>query len=360
MKTGKIFSILLIVGMMAFTFHCTNEDDAIVYKLSDVSSRISGFSSEVTGAGAALTVNGTGLTGVVRICMQNVCIPSKLFTTVSESSIVFNVPLSVPLGESPVLFVFGGSERAFSKINVVALPAISSFFPFSASQGETVTILGTNLQIVNDVKIGSVSSTITSQAGNMIRFTVPAGATTSRITLVSPPGSATSATDLISCEAGASTADCPAGINMNAGFELGADDNFTNWNKFNGGTKILATTNIEGNEVYRGSRALKVLRDGTITPGDQWRIQLASDFVPVTEGTSYTVFAWVRASVAGATFRFSNQDAAQYGGDTAIPITWTRISWTFTANAAQKRIVLDLNGTPTTTFFIDDVKLVQN
>jgi hypothetical protein len=358
MKSYRFFSIGCMALIMAVAFSCA-DDEGVTYEVVDVSDRISGFASEVIGPGAQLTINGSGLDRVQRICIQTSCVPAKLFNSASESSIVFTVPSGVALGESDVLLVFPGQERGYANITVVALPAINTFIPTSATAGETVTVLGTSMNIVTDVLVGTTSGAITSQSPTMVQFTVPAGASTGKISLLSTAGTVISAADLVACPGG-SAADCGTALTLNSSFEAGAGDNFDNWNKFNGGTKILATTNVAGNEVFRGTRALRVLRDGTITPGDQWRIQLASDYVAVEDGASYTVFAWVRATVAGASFRFSNQDAAQYGGDTAIPVNWTRISWTFTANAAQKRIVLDLNGTPQTVFFIDDVKLIKN
>jgi hypothetical protein len=361
MKTTKILSVLMASFMMAIIFQCTNDDDAITYSVTEVNDRVTGFGTEKAGTGAPLTVNGSNLDKVVRLFVGNLVVPAKSFTSVSESSITFTVPSASSVGDNQLLFIFPGSERAFSSIEVIPFQAVTDFVPTSASEGETVTIRGANLNVVTSVKIGNVPVAITGQTPSVIKFTVPAGISSEPITLVSEAGSSTTSLPLTSCSASPAISDCSAGLNLNSGFELGSGDNFNNWNKFNGGTKIIATTNVDGGEVFRGSRALKVIRDATVVPAtDQWRIQLASDFVPTDNGASYTVYAWVRASTAGAAFRFSNQDAAQYGADTPVPTIWTRISWTFTSNAAQKRIVLDLNGGPVTTFFIDDVKLVKN
>jgi hypothetical protein len=354
----RIFNIML-VAVIALVAACA-DDEGVTYSVSDVSSRISGFSNSQTGPGADLTINGSDLGAAERIFIGNEVIRKSGFLTHTDASISFKVPTAVPLGTNNVLVVFAGPERAYATIPVVALPAIITFVPGAASTGETVTIIGTNLDLVTEVKLGAATAAITSKTTTALSFTVPAGITTGKIQLVSAAATVQSAADLVSCT-GNSSIDCNAGLNPNVSFEAGTGDNFDNWNKFNGATKMLATTSVATNEVYRGTRALRVIRDGTVVPGtDQWRIQLASDYTPTDNGASYTVYAWVRASVAGASFRFSNQDAAQYGPDTAIPVTWTRISWTFTSNATQKRIVLDLNGTPQTTFFIDDVKLIKN
>lgn len=360
MKTRKIFALLLVpVMIMGLTTRCS-DDEAITTGISDVSGRVTGFATPKAGTGAPLTVNGSQLDKIERIAVGTVVIPKKSFTAVSESSLTFIMPASAPVGSNELLFMYPGTERAFSSIDVIRFQAITDFTPKSASVDETVRIVGSNLDVVTSVTVGSTPVSITSQSGTLIQFTVPASASTGKITLNSEAGSSSTSSDLTIC-GGSSNVDCATALNLNDSFELGTGDNFNNWSKFNGGTKIVATTNLAGNEVFRGARAMRVIRDATITPGtDQWRIQLASDFVTVENGASYTVYAWVRASSAGAAFRFSNQDAAQYGPDTTIPVTWTRISWTFTANAATKRIVLDLNGTPQTNFFIDDVKLLKN
>ena len=370
MKTRKLLSVLFApLVLIALTMNCTNEDDAISLSVSDVSSRVTGFGSTITGAGASLTVNGSQLDKVVRICVGDYCVAKRLFTSVSESSLVFTVPTAVPIGDADVLLVWPGSERGFTGIEVVPLPSISGFVPASAVTGETVTVFGINFDMVSAVNIGGVAGTITSQTATAIQFTVPAAIATDKITLISAAGTHLSATNLTACSAGPTTPDCPDGLNLNSGFELGSGDDFNNWGKYNGGTKMVATTNVTGNEVFRGSRALKVIRDNTITPAtDNWRIQLASDLIDTEVGVTYTAFAWIRATVSATgtfpnatTMRFSTSGGtAQYGGNTTIPTTWTRISFSFTADVAQKRIVLDMNGGgPSTIFFIDDVKVIK-
>jgi hypothetical protein len=361
MKRNKIISAILAPALIfAFSAGCDKtEEESVTYELNDVSANITGFGSDLTGPGAPLTVNGVALNEVVRICVSNFCVPKKLFTAASESSITFSVPQNTPLGTQQVMLVYPGADRAFKSISVVALPSIIAVVPTRPAVGEIVTAVGQNFSIVTAVSVGGVSAAIISKTATAVSFALPAAAS-GKVSLISPANTVVSAVDVVPC-ASPTSGECAPGLNANAGFELGTGDNFDSWNKFNGGTKIVATTAIGANEVFRGARAMRVIRDGTITPGtDQWRIQLASNPVDVENGASYTVSAWVRAATTGGAFRFSNQDAAQYGPDTPITTTWSKITWTFTANAAQKRIVLDMNGTPVTTFFIDDVKLTKN
>lgn len=360
MKIRKIIALVIApLLVLTLTTNCLNDDDAIQFSMTDVSSRITGFSSAITGAGASLTISGSQMNRVQQVFMEGFVIPKKAFTSVTESEITFNVPLSVPLGENEVLIVFTGSERAFKYIEVVPLQAISTFVPSSAATGETVTLFGTNFEIVSGVKLGGVDATITSQSESIIKFTVPAGITTGKITLVSDAGIASSAADLIACSGNPNTSDCPEGLTLNAGLELGSDDSFDNWGKWNGGGFLLATTTPS--EVYRGARALKVVRDGSLGSG-QWRIQFVSDPVSTEIGASYSVYVWGRASATGGSFRVSTNPNALYTGDQNVNVTWTRHKFDFTANEASTRIVLDLNGnnTAVTTFFLDDIKLIKN
>ncbi len=364
MKTRKIILMLMIPAMMlGLIVGCDKEDEAITYSMTDVSSRITGLSNSQIGAGQPLTVNGSGLDALVRIMVGNTAIPARQFTNVSASSVTFSIPSNAPLGDNQILYVFPGPDRGFGEVEIVPLQVASGFTPYAAGTGETVTITGLLLDLVEEVKLGAVSATIASKSANTLRFTVPGGITTGPITLISPYGTTTTAAlatpNLTACETAPANSDCSPGVNLNAGFELGDGDNFTNWNKFNGGTIMLATT-VAG-EVFAGSRAMKVVRDGTLASGE-WRIQLASDLTPMDVGASYTVYVWARATNAGGSMRVSTAPTALYTGNQDVPTTWTRLAFTFTANETPARVVLDMNGNQTvaTTFFIDDVKLIKN
>jgi hypothetical protein len=363
MKPTNIKSILLApVIILAFTLGCS-DDDAITYSASDANDRITGLSASQIGGGQPVTVTGKGLDKLIRIMVGNQAVPARLFTEVSSTSLTFPVPTSTPLGVNEVLYVFEGSGRATGEIEIVPLQIANSFTPYAAGPGETVTISGLLLDLVDEVKLGGVSATITSQTATSIRFTVPAGVTTGPITLISPFGTTTTSAltnpNLTACEGTTGNIDCTPGVNLNFGFESGAGDNFDNWNKFNGGALMVATTTP--GEVFGGSRAMKVTRDGTLASG-QWRIQLASDLTVMEVGASYTVHIWARASVTGGALRVSTAPTSLYTGDQVVPTTWTRLAFTFTANETPARIVLDMNGNNTvaTTFFIDDVKLIKN
>jgi GH35 family endo-1,4-beta-xylanase len=148
----------------------------------------------------------------------------------------------------------------------------------------------------------------------------------------------------------------PLNIVPNPGFEAGTGNNFTNWSVYNGGSYMTATT-VAG-EVRSGARALKSAGPGF--PGDQWRIQLASDAMTTVIGETYTFKIWVKAATAGGNIRFSTKPNDQYSGDLNVPAgVWTQLSWTFTANVVNTQITLDL-GQSNVVYYLDDMEILVN
>jgi len=88
---------------------------------------------------------------------------------------------------------FGTSTASFK-----VLPKIISFTPASGAAGAEVIVTGTSLRLVSDpvVKVGAVTATVTSSTRTELRFTIPAGAVTAKITITTADGTATSATSL--------------------------------------------------------------------------------------------------------------------------------------------------------------------
>lgn len=147
----------------------------------------------------------------------------------------------------------------------------------------------------------------------------------------------------------------PAAVNLlqNGDFESGSGNSFTNWSAYNGGTAFVAGSG--SNEVHGGSRSLKVINPGD-NPGAQYKVQLASDLFSTKSGTQYVVSFWIKAAAAGGSMRLSTQSpagAAQYQGDQTIGASWSQITWTFTANDVQTRILFDM-GLKADTYYVDD------
>ena len=73
-----------------------------------------------------------------------------------------------------------------TNFGVGAAPTITSFTPTSGKVGTSVTITGTNLTGVTSVKFNGITATFTPSTATTVTATVPAGATTGKITVTTP------------------------------------------------------------------------------------------------------------------------------------------------------------------------------
>jgi IPT/TIG domain-containing protein len=103
---------------------------------------------------------------------------------------------------SGILVALPGSDAAFA-----AAPTISSFSPTSGPVGTSVTIHGNNFSgpDVTSVTFDGASATFTIDNPQKITATVPTGATTGPIAVMSPDGTATSSTNFAVTTTGAPT-----------------------------------------------------------------------------------------------------------------------------------------------------------
>jgi hypothetical protein len=77
----------------------------------------------------------------------------------------------------------------------VTTPTITSVSPTSGAVGSSVTISGTNLADAFEVKFNGVTALIGSKSATSVTTTVPAGATTGKVTVSTGSGTATSTSD---------------------------------------------------------------------------------------------------------------------------------------------------------------------
>ncbi|MBD2752510.1 endo-1,4-beta-xylanase [Spirosoma validum] len=152
----------------------------------------------------------------------------------------------------------------------------------------------------------------------------------------------------------------PSDTNLiqNPGFEDGDATSFARFTVLNTGNPAGTATISVGSgaaEVRSGSRSMKVVNPTAYTT-EQWRVQVASDPIPLTVGKQYQVSYWVKAAAANGSIRLSTQPSALYQGDQTIGTSWQQVTWLITANEAQTRIVFDM-GRNSNTYFIDDVSV---
>ena len=87
----------------------------------------------------------------------------------------------------------GGTSAVFTSLSALPQPTITSFSPSSGLVGSTVTITGTNLNGATQVSFnGTPATSYTVDGPGQITATVPVGATTGTISVVTPGGTVTS------------------------------------------------------------------------------------------------------------------------------------------------------------------------
>ncbi|WP_374688578.1 IPT/TIG domain-containing protein, partial [Promineifilum sp.] len=156
---------------------------------------ISGFSPTSGPVGTSVTITGTNLTGATAVKFNGVNASS--FMVNSATQITAAVPTSATTGPIAVTTPGGTATSSTNFTVTIPAPTITGFTPASGPVGTSVAISGTNLTGATSVKFNGVSQpTFTVNAGGtQITAAVPAGATTGKITVTTPGGTATSATD---------------------------------------------------------------------------------------------------------------------------------------------------------------------
>ena len=231
--------------------------------------------------------------------------------------------LNTPVGKH---FRFSIYIKAVTAGGMVRLSTISPLANYGAYAYSTTTSIGTNWQLLT------------------LDF-VPVEPTT-RVAIDMGSSAATYFVDDMSLTS------TDALLIGNGGFETGGN-NFTNWTKQNGASFLTATTT----ETHSGGRALRAEVTGSQpNAGQAYSVQLINDAATTVVGTQYVFSIWAKATTAGSTIRFSTQPSALYGPDTPVPTTWTKLSWTFTANETQTKLVLDL-GKNTNVYYLDDADI---
>jgi hypothetical protein len=138
--------------------------------------------------GAAVTIIGSSLSGASNVSFNGT---PAAFQTLSPYQISAVVPAGATTGPIQVTTASGtlSSNGSFQ-----VSPTVSKFSPQSGPVGTVVTIVGESLSGASGVWFGAVKAvSVTILSDTQIRATVPAGATTGKITVTTRGGTAKSA-----------------------------------------------------------------------------------------------------------------------------------------------------------------------
>ena len=151
--------------------------------------QITSFSPQSGPVGTSVTINGTGLGGTISVRFNGTPAASsvngpgtQVTTTVPAGATTGPISVQTPNGTAvtSTFTVTGGGSGA---------PNITNFTPRSGPVGTSVTITGNTFLAVNSVRFSGVAAAFTINSSTIISATVPAGATTGKVSVSGPGGS---------------------------------------------------------------------------------------------------------------------------------------------------------------------------
>lgn len=148
---------------------------------------ITGFTPIHGVIGTTVTVNGSHFTGATGVSFNGT--PAVTFSVVTDTQVTAVVPAGTTTGH---VSVTGPGGVASSVAVFTVLPKITSFTPTSGIQGTHVTIHGSGFTGATTVVFHGKSALFSVVNDTTISATVPAGATTGRIFVTTPGGTAAS------------------------------------------------------------------------------------------------------------------------------------------------------------------------
>ena len=213
------------------------------------------------------------------------------------------------------------------------LPAITSFSPGTGGVGANVTLTGTKFNGATQVKFNGVATPFTVNSATQISTTVPAGATTGKITVTTPTGTATSAATFTVELTPAITSLTPGSGAVGAAVVIAARNlngatavKFNNVNQpafiVNSGTQITTTVPTGATS----GRVTVTTAAGTATSTDVFNVSTVpsiSGFTPATGGVGISV-GIDGANLNGTTaVRFNGVNAVTFTVNSAVHLTAT-------------------------------------
>src|SRR5213593_2523531 len=168
---------------------------------------------------------------------------------------------------------------AFETI-VVTPPTITGFTPASGPVGTSVTISGTNFSGATAVRFNGVGATFMVNSATSIQATVPAGATTGPISVITPGGTATSGTNFTITNPPTITSFTPAGGVVGTRVTI-SGTNFT-------GATAVRFNGVSSTFTVNSATSIQATVPATATSGP---ISVTTPAGTASSGSSFTVMS---------------------------------------------------------------------
>jgi hypothetical protein len=156
---------------------------------------VASFSPSSGCVGSTVTLTGTGFTGATAVTFNGLAAAS--FNVSSSTRITAVVPTGASTGKVAVTGPTGTGTSATNFTVTQCAPTVISFTPADGPVATSVVITGDDFTGTVTVKFDGVNASFTVNSDSQITTTVPAGATTGRITVTNGIGTGTSSTDFI-------------------------------------------------------------------------------------------------------------------------------------------------------------------
>jgi hypothetical protein len=152
---------------------------------------ITSFTPTSGPVGTSVAISGANFTGATAVTFNG---SAASFTVTSDTAIQASAPVGATTGPLSVTTP-GGTAASTNNFIVIPAPTITSFTPTSGRVGTSVTINGTNFTGATAVTFNGSAASFTVPSDTAIQATVSAGATTGLISVTTPGGTATSASN---------------------------------------------------------------------------------------------------------------------------------------------------------------------
>ena len=153
---------------------------------------ITSFTPPSGAVGTGVTVNGTGFAGATSLTFNGTT--AGFSVNVAGTQILTTVPNGATTGRIAVMGPNGTGTSGTNFTVTPPLPVITGFSPASGAIGSSVTINGSGFAGTSAVRFNGTGSVYSvNGAGTTITATVPSGATTGKIAVQTPGGTAQSA-----------------------------------------------------------------------------------------------------------------------------------------------------------------------
>lgn len=179
-------------GKITVTTSSGTAASASDFTISTNAPSISNFTPTSGLVGASVTITGTKFTGATAVKFNGT---TATMTVNSDTQITAVVPTGATTGKITVTTSNGTATSAANFTVTPPAPTITGFNPTSGAPATPVTLTGANFTGASSVQFNGVAASFTVVNAGQISTTVPAAATSGKITVTTAGGTATSAAD---------------------------------------------------------------------------------------------------------------------------------------------------------------------